>query len=63
MSTPFTIYFLTFLNFISFSSIYILLNIELPSQIYEFLSMTYVSSNANLLQIFQINPNVSPLSR
>jgi len=30
LSTPFTIYFLGFINFLDFSSLYILLNIRLP---------------------------------
>jgi len=55
-STPLTFYFLSFLNFINFSTLYILLNITIPEQTFDYLSTFYFSINTNFLQLVDKAP-------
>jgi len=63
MSTPLTYYFLSFINFINLHSLYILLSINMPTQLYDILTLAYQTSNANLLQITGITLNPPSYSR
>ena len=48
-SNPYTFAFLSFINFFTLSSHYVLLNTPLPEQLYDHLSHFYVQVNSNLL--------------
>jgi hypothetical protein len=61
-SVPFSIYFLSFLNYFTLSSLYVLLNFPIPEQIYSQLSSLYSQINANLFQILDINIQPPPFS-
>lgn len=50
-STPFTFYFLNFLNYINFCTLYVFLNITIPDRVYERISEVYLSINQDFLQV------------
>jgi len=62
ISTPITVYFLGFLNFISTSSLYVLLNFPIPQQMYDYLSLLYTQLGSGLLTMMNINFSISPIS-
>ena len=49
LSNPFTYYFLSFNNFFMVSSHYVLLNMPIPSALYQYLSKFYVEVNSNAI--------------
>lgn len=59
---PITIYFLSFLNYFTLSSLYVLLNFPIPEHIYKYLSVVYEQINANMLAMIGINLELPPLS-
>ena len=54
LSLPFSVYFLSFLNYFTLSSMYVLLNFPIPKDIYKYLSLIYTKLNEDLLAIFGI---------
>ena len=52
LSTPISIYFLSFINYYILCSLYVLLNFPIPEQIYRYLSLVYNQINVNLLSLF-----------
>ena len=59
---PITIYFLGFVNYITLSSLYVLLNFTLPEHIYKYLSFTYSNVNSNILSVIGLTPQIPLLS-
>ena len=51
-SLPFTIYFLGFINYFTMTSLYVLLNFELPEILYRYLAFSYQQINENILRLF-----------
>jgi hypothetical protein len=54
-SLPISIYLLGFLNYFTLSSLYVLLNYQLPQQLYEYLSFIYQESSLNFLALVGLN--------
>ena len=50
-SLPFSIYFLGFLNYFILTSMYVLLNVPIPEQLYKFLALVYGELNKSLFSI------------
>ena len=62
-SLPFTIYFLGFINYFTMSSLYVLLNFELPEILYRYLAFSYQQINEDVLRIFGFQlTELNPLS-
>ena len=61
-SAPLSIYFLSFLNYFTLSSIYVLLNFPIPEEIYQYLALMYQKINASLFDIFGIKVFSKPKS-
>lgn len=61
-STPISIYFLSFLNYFSLSSLYVLLNFPIPKHIYLCFAQVYKSMNENIFAIFGIHIDFVPIS-
>ena len=51
-SIPLSIYFLGFINYFSLSSLYILLNVRIPSNLYDYLEIVYGELNKDILMMF-----------
>ena len=49
---PITIYFLTFINYFTMSSLYVLLNFKIPQELYNYLAFAYEQINQNILIMF-----------
>ena len=60
-STPVGVYFLSFINYFTLSSIYVLLNFPIPEHIYKYLSLIY-QQMSTILEIFGISVSVPPYS-
>ena len=50
VSTPVSIYFLSFINYFSLSSLYVLLNFPIPQHVYEYLAIIYQLINTQIIQ-------------
>lgn len=61
-SSPFTCFFLSFFNYFTLNSLYVLLNIKLPDIIFNELSALFASANANLLTSLRISFSPAPLT-
>ena len=61
-STPTSVYFLSFLNYFTLSSLYVLLNFPMPKHIYLCFAQVYKSMNENIFALFGINIDFVPLS-
>jgi len=61
-ATPFTIYFLTFINYFSLAGIYVLINFPIPEQLYGYLTLIYRSVNANIFNLLGIDLTLTPIS-
>ena len=61
-SVPASIYFLSFLNYFSFTSIYVLLNFPIPEQVYRFLAFVYQQLNEIFLSSVGVEVTLHPLS-
>ena len=61
-ATPFTIYFLTFINYFSFSGIYVLINMRLPEHLYIYLTLIYGNMNADIFSMFSLKLTLPPIS-
>ena len=57
---PFSIYFLSFINYFSMSNIYVLLNFRIPEQVYRYLAYFYQEMNKDLLTLFGIEIKIRP---
>lgn len=62
ISTPITVYFLGFLNFVSTSSLYVLLNFPMPEQAYSYLSVLYTQLGPGIFTMLNLNVSVNPIS-
>ena len=62
LSNPFTYYFLTFVNFFTLSSYYVLLDMPMPRQLYEHLSKFYREVNSNVISREWVLPFNAPSS-
>ena len=51
-SLPFLIYFLSFINYFTMSSLYVLLHFRIPEQLYRYLAYTYQELNKSILELF-----------
>lgn len=51
-SLPFLIYFLSFLNYFSMSSLYVLLHFRIPEHLYRYLAYIYHELNKSILELF-----------
>lgn len=54
-SSPFACFFLSFFNYFTLNSLYILLNIQIPNLVFEQFSSLFTSVNVNLLEYFNFN--------
>ena len=54
-SVPFSIYFLSFLNYFTLCSLYVLLNFPIPEHIYHYLAYTYSQINRSIFQLIGID--------
>ena len=61
-SIPLSIYFLGFINYFSLSSLYVLLNVRIPSNLYNFLEMVYEELSKDVLMMFGIEIDIAPYS-
>jgi hypothetical protein len=61
-SMPFSIYFLGYINYLSLSSLYVVLNFPIPEQTYNHLADIYQQLNTDLLQLFGVDIEFPPLS-
>ena len=59
---PISLYFLGFMNYLSLSSMYVLLNFPLPEHIYQQLSLTYQQISVSLLELVGFEVILNPLS-
>ena len=62
LSLPFSVYFLSFLNYFVLCSLYVLLNFPIPKDLYKYLALLYNKITQNLLAMYDIEPLISPLS-
>lgn len=53
-SIPISIYFLGFVNYFSMTSLYILLNVKIPSGIFNYLSEAYKELNKDIFNLFGV---------
>jgi hypothetical protein len=61
-SMPFSVYFLSFLNYFTMSSLYALLNLPIPEQTYRHLSELYKDVSVNIFELLGISFELPPLS-
>ena len=61
-SIPLSVYFLSFLNYFTLSSLYVLLNFPIPKHIYLCFSEVYRQLNFNILSVLGINFTFTPVS-
>ena len=61
-SLPIGIYFLSFINYFSLCSLYVLLNYPIPKQLYQYLASVYEQLNESLLAIFGVEVSLGPFS-
>ena len=61
-NSPFLIYFLGFLNYISLSSLYILLELPIPEHLYYYLKLLFANLNEDLLERFGLSEDIDPIS-
>ena len=61
-SAPLSIYFLSFINYFTLSSIYVLLNFPIPEALYQYLALVYKELNSSILSIFGIEVFTIPKS-
>ena len=57
---PFSVYFLSFINYFSMSSLYVLLNFPIPEQVYRYLAYFYEELNKDLLALFGLEIHIRP---
>ena len=62
VSSPVAIYFLGFLNFVSISSLYVLLNFKIPEKVYKYLSFIYKELGTSFLVTFNLDYSVPQMS-
>lgn len=55
VSTPIAIYFLGFLNYFTLTSLYLLLNYQLPEHIFKYLAIVYDNVQSDLMTIANVN--------
>lgn len=61
-SSPLSAYFLSLFNYFTLSSLYILLDIRLPSIVFYYLSLFYQACAGNIISELNIMPSASPFS-
>jgi hypothetical protein len=60
-SIPASGYFLSFINYFAMSSLYALLNVDIPEHLNSYLTHLYKSINQDILALFGVDIDVVPL--
>ena len=60
-SLPVSVFFLSFLNWFTMCSLYVLLNFPLPEQVYQILAFLYEELNSDFLALIGVKATIPPL--
>jgi hypothetical protein len=61
-SSPLALQFLSLFNYFMLCSLYVLINMKIPYEVFRYLSLFLTSASGNLLTFFNVQLDIDPLS-